>query len=94
VAANVRSWRILPASPTAAFTPFPRIDRTYLKRALRVRLDPFAEPPVNDRYLRNPAVHRSGKRPVAKVGQEFDAPYSLTETGRATLAEMTPRHAA
>jgi hypothetical protein len=34
------------------------------------------------------------KRLVAKVGQEFDAPYSLTETGRATLAEMTPRHAA
>ena len=25
------------------------------------------------------------KRLVAKVGQEFDAPYSLTETGRATL---------
>ena len=34
------------------------------------------------------------KRLVAKVGQEFDAPYSLTETGRATLAEMTLRHAA
>lgn len=34
------------------------------------------------------------KRLVAKVSQEFDAPYSLTETGRATLAEMTPRHAA
>jgi DNA-binding IscR family transcriptional regulator len=34
------------------------------------------------------------KRLVAKAGQEFDAPYSLTETGRATLAEMTPRHAA
>jgi len=34
------------------------------------------------------------KRRVAKVGQEFDAPYSLTETGRATLAEMTLRHAA
>jgi predicted transcriptional regulator len=34
------------------------------------------------------------KRLVAKVGQEFDAPYSLTDTGRATLAEMTPRHAA
>jgi len=31
---------------------------------------------------------------TAKVGQEFDAPYSLTETGRATLAEMAPRHAA
>jgi hypothetical protein len=34
------------------------------------------------------------KRLVAKVGQEFDAPYSLTETGRTTLAEMTLRHAA
>lgn len=34
------------------------------------------------------------KRLVAKVGQEFDAPYSLTEPGRATLVEMTLRHAA
>jgi DNA-binding IclR family transcriptional regulator len=34
------------------------------------------------------------KRLVAKVGQEFDAPYSLTKMGRATLAEMTLRHAA
>ena len=30
------------------------------------------------------------KRLVAKVGEEFDAPYSLTETGRAILAEMIP----
>jgi hypothetical protein len=34
------------------------------------------------------------KRLVAKVGQEFDAPYSLTETGRTTLAEMALRRAA
>jgi Mn-dependent DtxR family transcriptional regulator len=31
---------------------------------------------------------------VEKVGQEFNAPYSLTDQGRAVLAEMTLRHAA
>ncbi len=31
---------------------------------------------------------------VEKVGQEFNAPYSLTDEGRAVLAEMTVRHAA
>jgi Mn-dependent DtxR family transcriptional regulator len=31
---------------------------------------------------------------VEKVGQEFNAPYSLTDEGRAVLAEMTLRHAA
>jgi predicted transcriptional regulator len=34
------------------------------------------------------------KQLVEKVGQEFDAPYSLTDEGRAVLAEMTVRHAA
>ena len=34
------------------------------------------------------------KRLVAKAGDEFDAPYFLTEQGRATLAEMTLRLAA
>lgn len=31
---------------------------------------------------------------VAKAGPEFDAPYSLTQAGRAVLAEMTLRYAA
>ncbi len=34
------------------------------------------------------------RRLVAKAGDRFDAPYSLTELGRATLAEMTLRRAA
>ena len=34
------------------------------------------------------------KRLVAKAGDEFDAPYRLTEQGRATLAEMSMRRAA
>jgi DNA-binding MarR family transcriptional regulator len=34
------------------------------------------------------------KRLVAKAGLQFDAPYSLTEQGRAVLAEMTLRRAA
>jgi DNA-binding MarR family transcriptional regulator/predicted transcriptional regulator len=34
------------------------------------------------------------KQLVAKAGDEFDAPYFLTEQGRATLAEMTLRLAA
>ena len=34
------------------------------------------------------------KRLVKKTGQEFDAPYSLTDQGRAALAEMTRRLAA
>jgi hypothetical protein len=34
------------------------------------------------------------KHLVEKVGQEFNAPYSLTDEGRAALAEMTVRHAA
>jgi hypothetical protein len=34
------------------------------------------------------------KRLVAKAGDRFDAPYSLTGLGRATLAEMTLRRAA
>jgi hypothetical protein len=34
------------------------------------------------------------KRLVTKAGDEFDAPYFLTEQGRATLAEMTLRLAA
>jgi len=34
------------------------------------------------------------KRLVKKTGPEFEAPYSLTEEGRAALAEMTRRHAA
>jgi predicted transcriptional regulator len=34
------------------------------------------------------------KRLVAKAGEEFEAPYVLTEQGRATLAEMTLRRAA
>jgi DNA-binding IclR family transcriptional regulator len=34
------------------------------------------------------------KRLVAKAGDRFDAPYALTERGRATLAEMTLRQAA
>jgi DNA-binding PadR family transcriptional regulator len=34
------------------------------------------------------------KRLAAKPGLEFDAPYSLTERGRAVLAEMTLRRAA
>jgi DNA-binding MarR family transcriptional regulator len=34
------------------------------------------------------------KHLVKKSGQEFNAPYSLTDEGRATLAEMTRRHAA
>ena len=31
---------------------------------------------------------------VRKTGQEFSAPYALTDEGRAALAEMTRRHAA
>jgi Mn-dependent DtxR family transcriptional regulator len=31
---------------------------------------------------------------VEKIGQEFNAPYSLTDEGRAVLAEITLRHAA
>jgi hypothetical protein len=31
------------------------------------------------------------KRLVEKTGPEFDAPYSLTDEGRAALAEMTRR---
>jgi len=34
------------------------------------------------------------KRLVKKAGQEFNAPYSLTEEGYAALVEMTRRHAA
>ena len=34
------------------------------------------------------------KHLVKKTGQEFNAPYSLTDEGRAALAEMTRRHAA
>jgi predicted ArsR family transcriptional regulator len=34
------------------------------------------------------------KHLVKKAGQEFNAPYSLTDEGRAALAEMTRRHAA
>jgi predicted transcriptional regulator len=34
------------------------------------------------------------KHLVSKTGQEFDAPYSLTDEGRAALAEMTRRLAA
>jgi predicted transcriptional regulator len=34
------------------------------------------------------------KHLVEKVGQEFNAPYSLTDEGHAALAEMTVRHAA
>jgi Mn-dependent DtxR family transcriptional regulator len=34
------------------------------------------------------------KHLVEKTGQEFSAPYSLTDEGRAALAEMTRRHAA
>ena len=34
------------------------------------------------------------KRLVVKIGQEFNAPYSLTDEGHAVLAEMTRRHAA
>jgi Mn-dependent DtxR family transcriptional regulator len=34
------------------------------------------------------------KRLVIKIGQEFNAPYSLTDEGHAVLAEMTRRHAA
>jgi len=34
------------------------------------------------------------KHLVKKTGEEFNAPYSLTDEGRATLAEMTRRHAA
>jgi DNA-binding IclR family transcriptional regulator len=34
------------------------------------------------------------KHLVKKTGQEFSAPYSLTDEGRAALAEMTRRHAA
>ena len=34
------------------------------------------------------------KHLVRKTGQEFSAPYSLTDEGRAALAEMTRRHAA
>jgi DNA-binding PadR family transcriptional regulator len=34
------------------------------------------------------------KHLVEKVDQEFNAPYSLTDEGRAVLAEMTLRHAA
>jgi hypothetical protein len=33
------------------------------------------------------------KRLVEKAGQEFDAAYSLTDEGRAALAEMALRHA-
>jgi DNA-binding MarR family transcriptional regulator len=31
---------------------------------------------------------------IEKTGQEFNAPYSLTDEGRAVLAEMSLRHAA
>ena len=34
------------------------------------------------------------KHLVKKAGQEFNAPYSLTDEGHAALAEMTRRHAA
>jgi hypothetical protein len=34
------------------------------------------------------------KHLVKKTGQEFNAPYSLTDEGHAALAEMTRRHAA
>jgi Mn-dependent DtxR family transcriptional regulator len=34
------------------------------------------------------------KHLVKKIGQEFSAPYALTDEGRAALAEMTRRHAA
>jgi predicted transcriptional regulator len=34
------------------------------------------------------------KHLVEKTGQEFNAPYSLTDEGRAVLAEMSLRHAA
>jgi Mn-dependent DtxR family transcriptional regulator len=34
------------------------------------------------------------KRLVKKAGQEFNAPYSLTDEGHAALSEMTRRHAA
>ena len=34
------------------------------------------------------------KHLVKKTGQEFSAPYALTDEGRAALAEMTRRHAA
>jgi predicted transcriptional regulator len=34
------------------------------------------------------------KHLVTKTGQEFSAPYALTDEGRAALAEMTRRHAA
>ena len=34
------------------------------------------------------------KHLVIKIGQEFNAPYSLTDEGHAVLAEMTRRHAA
>lgn len=34
------------------------------------------------------------KRLVAKAGQEFDAPYSLTDLGRTTLSDMSLRLAA
>ena len=34
------------------------------------------------------------KHLVIKIGQGFNAPYSLTDEGRAVLAEMTRRHAA
>jgi uncharacterized protein YjhX (UPF0386 family) len=33
------------------------------------------------------------KRLIAKVGDDLHAPYSLTDDGRATLAEMTRRAA-
>ena len=50
--ANGRSWRILPAAPTAAFSPFPPVHRAHLERVLWGRFAPFAAPSTNGRYLR------------------------------------------
>jgi predicted transcriptional regulator len=61
--------------------------------ALRIR-DIMVELSIPRESINALMQYLKRKHLVIKIGQEFNAPYSLTDEGHAVLAEMTRRHAA
>ena len=87
--------------PLAAQRNHASVKSDRVRKVLSMILDSGAAHPRRDRYARIPRQsinalmqYLKRKHLVEKISSEFEAPYSLTNKGRAALAEMTRRLAA